>query len=243
MAASLAIGRVASRAILGCMARSIIVSDMDGTLSTAETWRGVQAWVTANHTSAAARRFVTIRLPLVALARSGLYGKETFRARWQRDQARLLRGVSATELTEMGTWVVEMHLWPARRQPAVDAVLTATRDARAAEPSTRLVLATGAYQPIGDAFAARIGADLALGTPLEVRDGVATGELSAPVQSGSQKAEAVRALADGGEVVAAFGDTAADIPLLALARRAVAVAPDRALRRVAVARGWEILED
>jgi phosphoserine phosphatase len=224
------------------MAGPIIVSDMDGTLSTAETWRGVQAWITANHASSASRRFVTIRLPLVALARSGLYGKETFRARWQRDQARLLRGVSAAELTEMGAWVVEMHLWPARRQPAVDAVVAATRAARAAEPSTRLVLATGAYQPIGDAFAARIGADLALGTPLAVRDGVATGELAAPVQSGAQKADAVRALARGSEVVAAFGDTAADIPLLTLARRAVAVAPDRTLRRTALERGWEVLE-
>ena len=60
--------------------------------------------------------------------------------------------------------------------------------------------------------------------------------------TGAQKAAAVRALAEGGEVVAAFGDTAADVPLLSLATRAVAVHPDSELREEAIARGWTILE-
>ncbi|HAR03277.1 MAG TPA: HAD-IB family hydrolase, partial [Chloroflexi bacterium] len=45
----------------------------------------------------------------------------------------------------------------------------------------------------------------------------------------------------GGEILAAFGDTAADIPLLTAARRAVAVAPDKQLREEAQRRGWEIV--
>ncbi len=137
---------------------------------------------------------------------------------------------------------MDTHLWPARRLAAVDAVLAAVAAARAADPGARLVLASGAFQPIADAFARRLGADVALGTPLEVRDGVATGSLLRPTQAGDAKAAAVAAGAGGGEVLAAFGDTAADIPLLRLATRAVAVAPDAALRREAVARGWEILE-
>jgi phosphoserine phosphatase len=75
-----------------------------------------------------------------------------------------------------------------------------------------------------------------------VRDGMATGRLSGPTQSGAAKAASVAAAADGGEVVAAFGDTVADIPLLRMAVRAVAVAPDTRLRREAQVRGWEILE-
>jgi phosphoserine phosphatase len=220
----------------------IVASDMDGTLSTAETWRGVHAWILAFHPSPAARLFIAMQLPLIAIARTGLYPQEPFRARWQRHHARLLRGASAAALADMGAWVVEHHLWPARRQGAVDALCAAAAEARAADPATCVVLATGAYQPIGDAFAARIGADLALGTPLEARDGVATGDLGAMVQAGAQKAAAVAALSAGGRIVAAFGDTAADIPLLELADRAVAVAPDAALRRAATERGWEILE-
>jgi phosphoserine phosphatase len=224
------------------MTGPIVVSDMDGTLSTAETWRGVHAWILANRPSPAARRFVTMHLPQVILARYGVVDRERFRARWQVDHARLLRGVPAAQLVEFGEWVVAEFLWPARRQVAVDALTQAVRDARAADPAARVILATGAYQPIGDAFGRRIEADDTLGTPLEVRDGVATGGLAAPVQSGTQKAAAVRALADGNPVLVAFGDTAADIPLLELARRAVAVAPDGGLRQAAVDRGWEVLE-
>lgn len=224
------------------MPRPIIVSDMDGTLSTAETWRGVLAWVLEHHPSAAARRFVGIRLPLVVLAKTGLYDKEALRARWIRDQATLLRGMTEAELEAMGAWVAEEHLWPARRQPALDALAVAAREAHAGDDSVRVVIATGAYQQVGDAMARLVGADVALGTPLEIRDGVATGALAAPTQSGKQKATAVRGIAAGGEILAAFGDTAADIPLLELATRAVAVAPDRGLSRAALARGWEVLE-
>jgi phosphoserine phosphatase len=222
--------------------RPIIVSDMDGTLSTAETWRGVHAWILANHPTPAARRFLPLRLPMVALVRLGLRDREAFRARWQHDHARLLRGVPAAGLDEMGEWIVESSLWPARRQIAVDALAEAAREARRLDPATEVILASGAYEPIARAFARRVGADVALGTPLEIRDGVATGGLGNAVQSGAQKAAAVRAIAAAGEVLVAFGDTAADVPLLELARRPVAVAPDPPLRREARRRGWEILE-
>jgi HAD superfamily phosphoserine phosphatase-like hydrolase len=224
------------------MSSPVVVSDMDGTLATADTWRGVHAWTLVNHPSAAARRFVHVRLPRIALAKAGLIDGEAFRARWLEEQAALLGGLPAARLAELGEWVVETHLWPARRQTAVDALLAAASAARTTDPGARLLLASGAFQPVADAFARRLGADIALGTPLEVRDGMATGALLRPTQAGEAKAAAVAAEAAGGEILAAFGDTAADIPLLRLATRAVAVAPDAALRRKAAALGWEILE-
>jgi phosphoserine phosphatase len=223
------------------MTRPIIVSDMDGTLTTAETWRGVHQWIRANYPSAAASRFIAVRLPLVFLARSGIINKERFRARWLEDQTKLLRGITQEQLAVMGEWVVEHLLWPARRVEAVTAVQAAHATARATDPATELVLATGGYQPIAAAFAKRLGATIALGTPFEVIDGVATGKLAAPTQSGEEKARAAQACAAGGRILAAFGDTAADIPLLKLAERAVAVAPDSALALEAARAGWERL--
>jgi phosphoserine phosphatase len=217
----------------------IVVSDMDGTLTSAEAWRGVHAWIAAHHPSLAARLFLPVRLPVVALVKAGLYDREAFRARWVRDQAGLLHGLTGTQLAEMGEWVVEHHLWPARRRGVIDAVAAA---AATAGPNTELLLATGSYQQVGDAFARRIGAHAALGTQLELRGGRATGALAAPTQSGERKAAAIVARAAGREIAAAFGDTAGDIPLLRLARRAVAVAPDRALRNAATELDWEILE-
>jgi len=214
---------------------------MDGTLTTAETWRGVHHWIRANYPSAAASRFITVRLPIVLLARSGLLNKERFRARWLEDQTKLLRGLPEAQLSAMGEWVVEHLLWPARRESAVTAVQAAHAAAQAIDPTAELVLATGGYQPVAKAFAKKLGATIALGTPFEVLDGVATGKLAAPTQSGEEKARAALACADGGRIVAAFGDTAADIPLLKLAERAVAVAPDSALALEAARKGWERL--
>jgi HAD superfamily phosphoserine phosphatase-like hydrolase len=220
---------------------TVVVRDLDGTLTAAEIWRGVLAWVRATHPSAAARRFVTVRLPLVAVAKLGLYDKEAFRARWLGEEAGLLRGLPTAELDAMGEWAVEHHLWPARRTAVIDMVEAAVEAARAIDPGARLIVASGGYQPVADAFARRLGA-VGAGTPLELRDGAATGRLDGPTRSGRLKAQAVAHLAGGGEILAAFGDTAADIPLLELARRAVAVAPDAALRREAQRRGWEVLE-
>jgi len=221
------------------MNSAVIVSDMDGTLTTAETWRGVLDWVKVNQPSGAAQRFVTVRLPLVILAKLGIINKERFRARWLSDLAALLRGATVDELNAMGEWVVEHYLWPARRTSGLTAVADAVANARTA--GVQLLLATGGYQQVGDAFARRIGAVAALGTPLEFVDGVATGLLAGATQSGEQKAAAVSRRVAGGEILAAFGDTAADIPLLTAARRAVAVAPDKQLREEAQRRGWEIV--
>jgi phosphoserine phosphatase len=224
------------------MTRPIVVSDMDGTLTTAETWRGVHQWILANHPSAAASRFIVVRLPLVLLARLGIINKERFRARWLEDQTTLLRGLPAEQLAVMGEWVVEHHLWPARRVGAVSAVQAALATAQRSDVEAELVLATGGYQPIATAFAHRLGATIALGTPFEVINGTATGRLAAPTQAGEEKARAVAASAAGGRILEAFGDTAADIPLLHLAERAVVVSPDDTLAAEAKRRGWARLD-
>jgi phosphoserine phosphatase len=224
------------------LAMSAVVSDMDGTLATVETWRGVQAWIADNHPSAAARRFVMSQLPSVVLAKAGLIDKEAFRARWLEKHARLLSGVTEADLIVMGDWVVEHHLWPQRRRPAIEALQAAARVARAQDPSARVVLASGGYTQVTDAFARRLGADIAVGTPLEIERGLATGRLAGPVQTGQLKARAVLDRIGDGRILVAFGDTAADIPMLELAERPVAVAPDSRLRRVALERGWELLD-
>lgn len=225
------------------MGSTIVVSDLDGTLATADVWRGVMGWVKEHHPSSAADRFVTRRLPSVVLAKAGLLDKERFRAQWYRDLARLLAGLPEDAAGELAAWVADEWLWPSRRGAAVAAVERALSEARMADPGARLVLATGAYQQVAERFARRLGADVALGTPLEVVDGRLTGRLASTVQTGLQKASAVRSAADGGFVAVAFGDTGADIPMLQLARRPVAVSPDRELRRAAERSGWEILDE
>lgn len=222
--------------------RAVVVTDMDGTLTTADTWRGVLAWVKAHHPSRAADTFVRSRLHLIAIAKLGLGSKEAFRAAWFHDLSLLLTGMTEAQAAEMCEYVVDAWLWPARREEGLTAVHAALEQARAADPTAELVLATGAFQGVADAFARRAGAQLAFGTPLETQDGRLTGRIDGKVGSGAQKAAAIRAHAADRTIVAAFGDTAADILMLQMAQRAVAIAPDRELRRAAVAAGWEIIE-
>lgn len=222
-------------------AAPLVVADLEGTCTAGETWRAVGAWLTANGRRGRYRRFLLPRLAAVPLVRAGLISRQGFRDRWIRDLARLLDGLSPAELAEVAAWIVAEHLWPRRRAAVVEELEAA------AAAGARIVVATGTYQPVVDAFVARIAAGPAgpavgLGSPLEFADGRSTGHLARAVGTGERKAARVLAHAAGAPVAAAYGDSLADVPLLELAAEPVAVAPDDELRPVAERRGWRILE-
>jgi phosphoserine phosphatase len=83
----------------------------------------------------------------------------------------------------------------------------------------------------------------AIGSRAEVRDGVYTGRLELRLY-GPAKAEATRrtACAQGIDLGAstAYSDSHSDVPFLESVGTAVAVNPDRELRRVAEERGWAV---
>jgi len=219
-----------------------VVADLEGTCTRGETWRGIGRWLAEHGRRGRYRRFLVPRLAALPLVRLGLISRQGFRDRWIRDLARLLDGLTAEELEEVATWVVEEELWPKRRVAVIGALEAAAAD------GARVVIASGTYEPVLTAFVARLaggssGPLLALGTPLEMADGRTTGRLAGRVGTGSLKADRVSFLAAGAPLRAAYGDSLADVPLLALATDAIAVAPDRDLRPVAMARGWRILDD
>jgi len=62
-----------------------------------------------------------------------------------------------------------------------------------------------------------------------------------PVNSYKQKAEKVRSRYPDAHIVAAYGDTLSDLPMLEMSEQPVAVYPDKKLLRVAVERGWGVM--
>lgn len=109
-----------------------------------------------------------------------------------------------------------------------------------------VVLLSGSLQDAAEAIAAAVGVDAGEGTQPEIRQGRYTGRMgSAPINQGRAKAQRAVALAQAQGVplaqCVAYGDSGADIPLLAAVGHPVAVDPDAALRAVAQQRGWEIL--
>ncbi len=93
--------------------------------------------------------------------------------------------------------------------------------------------------PIGDL----LGVDKVIATEMEIRDGRYTGGI-AFYAFGANKAAAMRDLARerGYDLSAshAYSDSITDVPMLAAVGHPTAVNPDRALRRVALERGWPI---
>lgn len=94
--------------------------------------------------------------------------------------------------------------------------------------------------PIAD----MLGADHVIATRMEIEDGRYTGGI-AFYAYGENKASAIRELAEreGYDLTAsyAYSDSITDEPMLSAVAHAAVVNPDRALRRLAVERGWEVL--
>ncbi len=213
---------------------AFVAADLEGTLSDGEGWKGIGRYLVEHGRGGGYRRFVVAHLywPIVVRARPGL--RQVMRDRWLKNLARLFKNVPALELETMAHWVVEHELWPKRRTGVLTELLGRQAD------GVGLVLASGTYEPVLRAFAERLGA-VALGTPLEMMDGRATGRLAAPVNTGAAKAERLGAFLDGRPLLAAYGDTEADVPMLVMSATPTAVVPDAGLRRVAVERGWRII--
>ncbi|GAA1112711.1 HAD-IB family hydrolase [Kribbella jejuensis] len=106
-----------------------------------------------------------------------------------------------------------------------------------------IVSSSGAevVEPIG----AMLGADKVIATRMVVADGKYTGEI-AEYAYGPHKVTAIEALAaaEGYDLASSYGysDSITDEPLLAAVGHPFAVNPDKALRRIAVERGWPVLE-
>lgn len=214
----------------------IVVSDLEGTLTTGATWRGVRDYLQQTRSPLSYRLFFLVHLPSAALAKLGLVDEQDVKAQWMVDQARLLKGMPEAELLEMAQWILEHELWPKRRQAAVDELLERRAN------GSRVIVTSGGYQQLVAAFAARIGGE-GIGSTLEIKEGCITGKVLGEVNVRQHKANGLIAVLNGDSIAAAYGDTASDVPMMAMAEEAVAVVPNRELRAIAVARGWRILEE
>jgi HAD superfamily hydrolase (TIGR01490 family) len=108
------------------------------------------------------------------------------------------------------------------------------------------VIVTSAPNTAARLFAEALGVDHAVGVRLEHVDGRLTGRVASGPLWGGDKAEVVRGLCvqHGWDLGVSYGysDHASDVAFLAAMGRPVAVHPDRRLARVALRRGWRVLD-
>lgn len=220
--------------------KQFVATDLEGTLSAGEAWRGLGDYFKTHGRTRDHQLFFAAHILPALGSHVGILDKQAFRNQWLADQAQLLRGYSPQELDACADWVVAHELWVKRRT----AVLEELRNYH--EKGCTIVIASGAYDPIARAFGRAMGMVRVeiLSTPLEIKEGRATGRFAGQIGVDALKAQRVRELVGkDGELVAAYGDTAADVPMLELAKQAVAVSPDAALLKIATERGWKVLYD
>ncbi len=215
----------------------IVVTDLEGTLTSGETWRGLTDYLREHGRGGAVWRFLLPYLPMRVLARLGLR-RNTARDRlgFMESLTRLMAGSTEADWAVAADWVAEHALWPARYA----AIVAELEEARRA--GARVIICSGAYQPLVEAVARKAGFE-AIGTPLVWKDGYSTGRVDGPFTFGRQKADRLIQYLGGVGIDRAYGDTTGDIEMLALAREGVIIDHDPALRREAETRGWRILTD
>jgi HAD superfamily phosphoserine phosphatase-like hydrolase len=211
----------------------IVASDLEGTLSSGETWKAMAAYLERNGKSRAYRNFFNARFPRALLARSGIINKREFQNRWIEELIGLFAGLTLEEFRAVGEWVVENHLWPKRKTQVIAELEKYKLE------GARVILVSDTYQPVLEAFAARLNAE-AIGLPLEVVNGTLTGRLAGPINVGIQKVTRLNAHGIT-KLEAAFGDTLPDSAMLELAQKPVVIPSDEKLEQLALERGWRIL--
>ena len=211
----------------------LIVTDLDGTLTTGSSWQGFRNYFKQTYSTLAYNMFFIRFLPRFPLMKLGLINRKKVMTAWLQGEIGLMRGLPISEVNAMAEWVVFNELWPKGRAD----VLRELEKKRLA--GTQIVLVSGAYQPMVEAFARKIDAN-AIGTQLRYEDGKLQG-IELPVNSYQRKAEKVSALYPHARIIATYGDTLSDLPMLEMSDNPVAVYPDAKLRRVAEERGWRVM--
>jgi HAD superfamily hydrolase (TIGR01490 family) len=155
------------------------------------------------------------------------------------DGMKVLNGFPVAEMRELVAEAMEPLLKPL---VYAEPLALVQRHRERGEP---VYIVSATLQEIIDGLAAELGFDGALGSTCEVVDGAFTGKVVRALHH-EAKADCVRELAarEGIDLAAstAYSDSHSDLPFLEAVGHAVAVNPDRALRRAAAQRGWPVLE-
>jgi len=212
---------------------TIIVTDLEGTLTTGSSWRGIRSYFKQHYSALAYNLFFSRWLPRFPLMKLGLLDRKKTMTAWLQGEISLFLGLPASEVNAMAEWVVFNEMWPKSRAD----VLMELEKKRFS--GAQIVVVSGAYQLIVEAFARKIDAK-AIGTQLRYEDGKLQG-IELPVNSYQRKAEKVRALYPDARIVAAYGDTLSDLPMMEMSEKPVAVYPDSRLSRVAKEKWWRVM--
>lgn len=107
-----------------------------------------------------------------------------------------------------------------------------------------IYLATAGPKYIANRLSDCLGLSGAIGTEIEIKDGICTGNLIGTVKQGVEKAKAIRELiiknSFENKILYCYSDSIKDLPMLNESKVPIAVNPDKKLRKIAMNNNWSI---
>ncbi|MBC8505688.1 MAG: haloacid dehalogenase-like hydrolase [Anaerolineales bacterium] len=214
---------------------SIIVSDLEGTLTTGSSWRGLRRYFRMHYDAWAYDRFFLKWIAIFPLVQLGIMNRREVMTSWMLDEISLFRGNSPQKFNKMAEWVVENTMWPNRRKDVLLEINLHRQN------GAKVAIVSGAYQPIAEAFARRMDA-ISIGSPLIFQNGKLEG-VTLPINSYEHKRKNIQDQLSDAKIASAYGDTTSDIPMMEMSADPVAVYPSKHLRQIAEKRNWRILDE
>jgi len=220
----------------------VAVFDLDGTLVRRPVWQRLISRMLRERVNIGPVLAHTLyHYPQYPLTKVGLVDREGLRRAWAEHMPWLVRGLHQDDAAALFQRLAREDLLPDARPEVLATVASHRRQGH------HVVLLSGALQPLLDAFAPYVGIEVALGTQLEVRDGLYTGRILPPSSYGTGKVirltEYLRQHIPAADLSRSFAyaDSPSDEAVLRLVGHPVAVAPDPGLREVAARAGWSIM--
>ena len=213
---------------------TIIVSDLEGTLTTGSSWQGLRTYYKQNYNAWSYNAFFLKWIPVFPLVQLGFMSRREVMTKWMLGEISLFRGATTDEFNEIAEWIVEHVMWPKRRMSVLEEI------DQHRQLGAKIAIVSSAYQPIVTAFAKRMDA-IPIGSPLIFHKSKLVG-VELPINSYEQKSKCIRDRLGERPISFAYGDTSSDIHMMEMSAEPIAVFPDKHLRQYAETRNWRILE-
>jgi len=183
---------------------------------------------------------VLFQLLIDLLYKVKLFSKSRARLLGTKETATLLSGLSQEEMDQLAQTISQKLVTQLRSD--IHGILQEHK-----QQGYRIILLSGAFQPILDVIGRELGAQVNFGTKLEIKDGYYTGRLSGPMNSDEQKATILKEFIRENHLEIdfprsyAYGDAISDRPMLEVVGNPVAVYPDVELRAYAQKHEWKMI--
>lgn len=215
----------------------VALFDVAGTVVSGNPWRGFLAYDGMDKWRVY-RRYPVFAPPYWA-KKAGLISDVRFRQIWVREMAALLRGMHRERTDDLFCWIAEDFMADCYQEDVV------ARLREHKQNGDFVLLVSGMFTPLTQAFADAVGADAGVGTGLAFDDaGICTGKIVGAVCAGERKPlvaeQTLRAhgIDPRNAETHAYADSFSDVPLLAFAQHATATHPEEKLLTEVAARGW-----